>query len=130
MCQKSCEYLTGCCFQSPLPPPTHSPCKFFFLDSHFQHKFSSHNLSLQGEDSFSQGTSFCVQCHKLDMFIEEQSSQLTQHDFEQSYRMWSGFEIVAQLQRLDLGPQDCDRLTVNSLLKGILMPELRPETVC
>ena len=71
-----------------------------------------------------------MQCHKLDMFIEEQSSQLTQHDFEQSYRMWSGFEIVAQLQRLDLGPRDCDQLTVNSLLKGFLMPELRPETVC
>ena len=61
-----------------------------------------------------------MQCHKLDMFIEDQSSQLTHHDFEQSYRMWSGFEIVAQLQGLDLGPQNCDQLTVNSLLKGLL----------
>ena len=70
---------------------------------------------------------FCVQCHKLDMFIEDQSSQLTHHDFEQSYRMWSGFEIVAQLQGLDLGPQNCDQLTVNSLLKGLLLPELLHE---
>ncbi|KAK7088030.1 Fanconi anemia group J protein homolog isoform X2 [Littorina saxatilis] len=49
-------------------------------------------------------------CHKLDTFIEDQSSSLTQHDFQQSYRMWSGFEIIAQLQRLDLGLQKYEEL--------------------
>ncbi|XP_076473063.1 uncharacterized protein LOC143302332 [Babylonia areolata] len=50
-------------------------------------------------------------CHRLDTFIEDMSSTLTQHDFEQSYRMWSGFDIIAQLRSLGLGPQDCDLYT-------------------
>ncbi|KAK7481564.1 hypothetical protein BaRGS_00027213, partial [Batillaria attramentaria] len=63
-------------------------------------------------------------CHKLDSFIDEHSSSLTQVDFDQSYRLWSGFEIVAQLRRLDLGPEKCQQLaSVLEKLKGAELEE-------
>lgn len=49
-------------------------------------------------------------CHKLDTFIQEQATSLTQLDFDQAYRMWSGFEIVAQLRNLDLGAEKYPQL--------------------
>ncbi|KAL8591949.1 hypothetical protein ACOMHN_020427 [Nucella lapillus] len=49
-------------------------------------------------------------CQRLDSFIEERSSSLTTHDFDQHYTIWSGLDIVAQLQRQGLGPRDMEYL--------------------
>ncbi|XP_025091156.1 Fanconi anemia group J protein homolog isoform X2 [Pomacea canaliculata] len=49
-------------------------------------------------------------CFKLDSFISNNGSSLTHCDFDQSYRLWSGFDIIAQLQHVDLGPQNFQNL--------------------
>ncbi|KAH9524209.1 Fanconi anemia group J protein [Bulinus truncatus] len=43
--------------------------------------------------------------HKLDRFIDENKTKLEQKDFEKAYKIWSAFEIVAQLDSLGLGPK-------------------------
>ncbi|XP_067685021.1 Fanconi anemia group J protein homolog [Haliotis asinina] len=40
----------------------------------------------------------------LDQFIHLHSDKLEQKDFDQSYKIWSGFDIVAQLDCIGLGP--------------------------
>ncbi|XP_071093309.1 Fanconi anemia group J protein homolog [Haliotis cracherodii] len=40
----------------------------------------------------------------LDQFIHLHSDKLEQKDFDQSYKIWSGFDIVAQMDCIGLGP--------------------------
>lgn len=40
----------------------------------------------------------------LDQFIHLHSDKLEQKDFDQSYKIWSGFDIVAQMNCIGLGP--------------------------
>ncbi|GFO15046.1 fanconi anemia group j protein [Plakobranchus ocellatus] len=41
----------------------------------------------------------------LNSFIDENKGQLEHKDFDKSYKIWSGFHIVAQLENLGLGPK-------------------------
>ncbi|GFR59172.1 fanconi anemia group J protein [Elysia marginata] len=43
--------------------------------------------------------------YNLDTFIDENKGRLEQKDFDKSYKIWSGFYIVAQLENLGLGPK-------------------------
>ncbi|BFZ04346.1 hypothetical protein BsWGS_07385 [Bradybaena similaris] len=40
----------------------------------------------------------------LDIFINTNKSQLEQKEYDRSYKIWTGFHIVAQLETLGLGP--------------------------
>ncbi|CAG5124041.1 unnamed protein product [Candidula unifasciata] len=41
----------------------------------------------------------------LDMFIDANKSTLEQKEYDRSYKIWTGFHIVAQLETLGLGPR-------------------------
>ncbi|ESO94630.1 hypothetical protein LOTGIDRAFT_144987, partial [Lottia gigantea] len=43
-------------------------------------------------------------------FINQNSLHLQQKDFEQSSKIWTGFDIVAQMESMGLGPQDFTEL--------------------
>lgn len=44
------------------------------------------------------------QLKNLDTFINTNKSQLEQKEYDRSYKIWTGFHIVAQLETLGLGP--------------------------
>jgi len=37
-------------------------------------------------------------------FIEDNSDSLEQQDYDNAYKVWSGFDIVARLKQINLGP--------------------------
>ena len=54
------------------------------------------------------------QLKNLDSFIDDNKGRLEQRDFDKSYKIWSGFYIVAQLENLGLGPKFFPDLKVQS----------------
>ena len=47
-------------------------------------------------------------------FIEDNSSSLAQKDYDQAYKVWSGFDIVVRLKSIDLGPENFASYKVKS----------------
>ena len=45
-------------------------------------------------------------------FIEDNSSNLEQKDYDQAYKVWSGFDIVVRLKSIDLGPENFESYKV------------------
>ena len=39
-------------------------------------------------------------------FIEENNGSLAQQDYDQAYKVWSGFDIVVRLKSVGLGPDE------------------------
>ena len=48
----------------------------------------------------------CFQLENVLQFIEDNSSSLAQKDYDQAYKVWSGFDIVVRLKSVGLGPED------------------------
>ncbi|XP_029637860.1 Fanconi anemia group J protein homolog [Octopus sinensis] len=51
--------------------------------------------------------------HSLHSFIHKRSADLQQTDFNQASKIWSGFEAVAELVHLKIGPKDISNLSVH-----------------
>ena len=48
--------------------------------------------------------------------IDTHSNQLDQKDFNQSCKIWSGFDIVAQMANINSGPKDYPSILVSGSL--------------
>jgi len=48
--------------------------------------------------------------------IDDSDSSLHQSDFDQAYKCWSGYEIVARLEHIGVGPKYHAELMVNIIL--------------
>jgi hypothetical protein len=53
-------------------------------------------------------------------FIEGNNSNLDQSDYDTSYKVWSGFDIVVRLKGIGLGPDSFQEYQVGFLLKVLL----------
>ena len=47
-------------------------------------------------------------------FVDDSSTQLDQADYDTSYKVWSGFDMVARLKSIGLGPDTLDEYKVQN----------------
>lgn len=59
---------------------------------------------------------YFFQAQQFISLIDTYSNQLNQKDFNQSCKIWSGFDIVAQMVNIDIGPKDYNFILVSSIL--------------
>ncbi|KAK3588854.1 hypothetical protein CHS0354_035997 [Potamilus streckersoni] len=67
------------------------------------------NELVENHISFPEHLELKNMCERLHHFLNENSSQLEQKDYDQAYKCWSGFDIVARLNSIQLGPKDFPR---------------------
>ena len=77
-------------------------------------KFQRFYIKLRSSFTFFIFQLMTFQLKNLDSFIDDNKGRLEQRDFDKSYKIWSGFYIVAQLENLGLGPKFFPDLKVQS----------------
>ncbi|KAL3858387.1 hypothetical protein ACJMK2_012978 [Sinanodonta woodiana] len=67
------------------------------------------NELVENHISFPEHLELKNMCERLHHFLNENSSHLERKEYDQAYKCWSGFDIVARLSSIQLGPKDFPR---------------------